>query len=169
MEKEKKGTSILTIILLIALMASCGYIAYDKFIVKEENEAVVEKEETEEQKEEESKEQGIKLADDEVIVKKGECPLYKFEESYALTEEDKDGIVEAMKKKGVNTVKETIKLQYSKNYYMVVEFATEENPTMPESAILYKVNQQYKEHIHASAFTKDYVEELDNTLNKICS
>ena len=99
---------------------------------------------------------------------KGECPLYIFTDNYQLTEQDKDEIISAMKKENINVDRQTLELGYASDYYLSVRFDTEDHAGSPLTAILFKVNGEYKCENYGN-FTKDYVDQLKRTLNKICS
>lgn len=63
----------------------------------------------------------------------------------------------------------TIK-NHNYDYLISVRYDIENNPgSGPLSAILFKVNQQYKVYLYGTETTTNKLEELNYTLSKICS
>lgn len=109
-------------------------------------------------------------------IKKGECPLTKFSEEYEFTEDEMSEIQEAiekeMKKSGAPSfeLKDLSIKNQNYDYLISVRYDIENNPgSGPLSAVLFKVNQQYKIYLYGTETTTDKLEELNNTLTKICS
>lgn len=184
-EKEERNHVLLITVLIIALLVVFFFLGYaiggvrtTKDVMnkaEEEKETIKEKEnekeEVVEKMQEESQEKVTKeqIADDELVVKIGECPFYKFGDNYVLSDSEKDEIIETLDVVNIHVDKSTLEVGYTKNYYITINFLTIENVGSPLTAILYKVNQKYKYHSHGSAFTKDYVDQLDTILNHICA
>ena len=172
MEKEKKGSNILTIILLVALIASCGYIAYDKFIAKEEQEEVVVEQENE--KKEEEQEVGIKLADDEIIVKKGACPFKKYDSNYVLTDAEKEEIMDAIESFNATYTREIIDINTltvgditESGYGINIKFDTIPNGS-PGYVVVVKVNDKSKVIFLGSMDTAESYKSREYTLKHLC-
>ena len=163
MEEKKKSNVGLIIFVVILLLACVGMGAFifvnkDKLNAKENISQI--------QDNEESK------SVTETEVQKGECPLYKFEQSYALTEEDKQDIVdsiESMDSFGNGKINvSSITITNIDNYLMTVSFNAE-GSTDKLMAQVYKVNQKFKVETFGSGTTKEDIESLTKTLSRICS
>lgn len=163
MEEKKKSNVGLIILVVILLLACVGMGAFifvnkDKLNAKENISQI--------QDNEESK------SVTETEVQKGECPLYKFEQSYALTEEDKQDIVdsiESMDSFGNGKINvSSITITNIDNYLMTVSFNAE-GSTDKLMAQVYKVNQKFKVETFGSGTTKEDIESLTKTLSRICS
>ena len=109
-------------------------------------------------------------------IKKGECPLTKFSEEYDFSESEmaeiKEAIENEMKKAGAPSFELKDLTIKNKNYdYLIsVRYDLENNPgSGPLSAVLFKVNQQYKVYLYGTETTTDKLEELNDILTKICS
>lgn len=163
MEEKKKSNVGLIILVVILLLACVGMGAFifvnkDKLNAKENISQI--------QDNEESK------SVTETEVQKGECPLYKFEQSYALTEGDKQDIVdsiESMDSFGNGKVDvSSITITNIDNYLMTVSFNAEGSADKLMAQV-YKVNQKFKVETFGSGTTKEAVESLTKTLSRICS
>lgn len=163
MEEKKKsniGLIILVVLLLLACVGMGAFIFFnkDKLTAKENTSQIQEKAESKNTTETE--------------VQKGACPLYKFEQSYALTEEDKQDIVdsiESMDSFGNGKVDvSSITITNIDNYLMTVSFNAE-GSTDKLMAQVYKVNQKFKVETFGSGTTKEDIESLTKTLSRICS
>ena len=134
------------------------FINKDKLIAKENTSQIQEKAESKNTTETE--------------VQKGACPLYKFEQSYALTEEDKQDIadsIESMDSFGNGKINvSSITITNIDNYLMTVSFNVE-GSTDKLMAQVYKVNQKFKIETFGSGTTKEDIESLTKTLSRICS
>lgn len=163
MEEKKKSNVGLIILVVVLLLACVGmgvfiFINKDKLTAKENTSQIHEKEESKNTTETE--------------VQKGECPLYKFEQSYALTEEDKQDIadsIESMDSFGNGKINvSSITITNIDNYLMTVSFNVEGSPDKLMAQV-YKVNQKFKVETFGSGTTKEDIESLTKTLSRICS
>lgn len=162
--EEKKKSNVGLIILVVVLLLACAgmgvfiFINKDKLTAKESTSQIQEKEESKNTTETE--------------VQKGACPLYKFEQSYALTEEDKQDIadsIESMDSFGNGKIDvSSITITNIDNYLMTVSFNAE-GSTDKLMAHVYKVNQKFKVETFGSGTTKEDIESLTKTLSRICS
>ena len=162
--EEKKKSNVGLIILVVVLLLACAgmgvfiFINKDKLTAKENTSQIQEKAESKNTTETE--------------VQKGACPLYKFEQSYALTEEDKQDIadsIESMDSFGNGKIDvSSITITNIDNYLMTVSFNAE-GSTDKLMAQVYKVNQKFKVETFGSGTTKEAIESLTKTLSRICS
>lgn len=167
--KSRIGAIILGIVLGIILGSLATYAITTILKTPERTNCIDEtkiKETKKEEKENEKETETKDVKQEEKV--KGECPLYIFTDNYQLTEQDKDEIISAMKKENINVDRQTLELGYASDYYLSVRFDTEDHAGSPLTAILFKVNGEYKCENYGN-FTKDYVDQLKRTLNKICS
>lgn len=172
---ERKSNQVLVIMLIIILMiafAGFGYLVGNVQTTKQtiESSSDSKNDTKKEEKENET------IETNEVNIKKGECPLTKFSEEYDFSESEMAEIQEAieneMKKAGAPSFELKDLTIKNKNYdYLIsVRYDIENNPgSGPLSAVLFKVNQQYKVYLYGTETTTDKLEELNDILTKICS
>ena len=166
---ERKSNQVLVIMLIIILMiafAGFGYLVGNVQTTKQTIES------SSDSKNDTKKEQKSKVEE----IKKGECPLTKFSEEYDFSESEmaeiKEAIENEMKKAGAPSFELKDLTIKNKNYdYLIsVRYDLENNPgSGPLSAVLFKVNQQYKVYLYGTETTTDKLEELNDILTKICS
>ena len=171
-ESKKTNNSIISLLILVimVLCVGVGYLIGNNQAERQNNKTIVEtKNDT---KKEEKESETIETPE----IKKGECPLTKFSKEYEFTEDEMGEIQEAiekgMKKSGAPSFELKDLSIKNKNYdYLIsVRYDLENNPgSGPLSAVLFKVNQQYKIYLYGTETTTDKLEELNNTLTKICS
>ena len=172
-KENKKTNNSVIVLLILVIMVLCvgvGYLIGNNQAERQNNKTIVEtKNDT---KKEEKEAETIETSE----IKKGECPLTKFSEEYDFSESEMAEIQEAieneMKKAGAPSFELKDLTIKNKNYdYLIsVRYDIENNPgSGPLSAVLFKVNQQYKIYLYGTETTTDKLEELNNTLTKICS
>ncbi len=174
-ENEKKSNKVLVIILIIVLMIAFAGLGY--FFGKDQSQKNTIKYLSESKNDTKKEEKETETIDtNETNIKKGECPLTKFSTEYVFTEDEMDEIQETieteMKKSGAPSfeLKDLSIKNQNYDYLISVRYDIENNPgSGPLSAILFKVNQQYKIYLYGTETTTDKLEELNNTLTKICS
>ena len=170
---ERKSNQVLVIMLIIILMiafAGFGYLVGNVQTTKQTIES------PSDSKNDTKKEEKETEIIEKPEIKKGECPLTKFSEEYDFSESEMAEIQEAieneMKKAGAPSFELKDLTIKNKNYdYLIsVRYDLENNPgSGPLSAVLFKVNQQYKVYLYGTETTTDKLEELNDILTKICS
>ena len=170
---ERKSNQVLVIMLIIILMiafAGFGYLVGNVQTTKQTIES------SSDSKNDTKKEEKETEIIEKPEIKKGECPLTKFSEEYDFSESEMAEIQEAieneMKKAGAPSFELKDLTIKNKNYdYLIsVRYDLENNPgSGPLSAVLFKVNQQYKVYLYGTETTTDKLEELNVILTKICS
>lgn len=171
-ESKKTNNSIIALLILVimVLCVGVGYLIGNNQAERQNNKTIVEtKNDT---KKEEKEAETIETPE----IKKGECPLTKFSEEYDFSESEMAEIQETieneMKKAGAPSFELKDLTIKNKNYdYLIsVRYDLENNPgSGPLSAVLFKVNQQYKIYLYGTETTTDKLEELNDILTKICS
>ncbi len=171
-ESKKTNNSIISLLILVimVLCVGVGYLIGNNQAERQNNKTIVEtKNDT---KKEEKESETIETPE----IKKGECPLTKFSTEYEFTEDEMGEIQETIEKEMKKSGAPSFELKdlsiKNKNYdYLIsVRYDLENNPgSGPLSAVLFKVNQQYKIYLYGTETATDKLEELNNTLTKICS
>ena len=173
MENGNKGNGglvFIIIILLFIVIALVGFISYDKILNKNSSNSsdvttnpVTNIEETKDCDEEKN------------IVKDGECPLYKFDSSYVLTDTDKNQILDSLESLNAGFTRDKIdynsfKISYvsDNGYYINVGFETNLNSS-GTFAVVTKVNNKMKVLTAGSGTTQEESNTRRYTLERICS
>ena len=163
MENEIKKTNnklvtIVITILIILVLGLGSFIVYDKVLSKDNN--IVKETNTEEQK-------------DNTNTIEGECPFYKFDENYVLTDKDKQEIIESLDTLNagftnidINSIEKT---SNTSGYQIDLKFKAKDNPDSPLVAIGFKVNNKFKVITAGSGYTADQIKTWKNTFDRICS
>ena len=169
-EKKSNNTVMTIVIVVLALLVIGlgGFIGYDKLINKTDTESTTTKNESNESKECDCPE----VVEEE----KGKCPLTKFDDSFSLTDEAREEIVDSIvatysyKRESIS--KERLRLTaISKNGYHI-NVVLEGDPTIGDNdAFFYvsQVNGKYK--VIGGGGSGDVKEEYDRmieTLDGIC-
>ena len=160
--KSNKGLVGLVIVLIILVLGLGGYIVYDKVLNKD-------KETNQVQKVSEPT-----VTPTEESTAQNNCDLYKFDNTYQLTDSDKKEIAESIEKmKAMNNEKvdiNTIKVTGVNDYYLFTSFETVNKEGNYEfGALVFKVNNTFKCWNIGSGYTKQELEGLDYTFSRICS
>ena len=170
---ERKSNQVLVIMLIIILMIAFTGFGYLVGNVQTTKQTIESSSDSKNDTKKEEKETEII---EKPEIKKGECPLTKFSEEYDFSESEMAEIQEAieneMKKAGAPSFELKDLTIKNKNYdYLIsVRYDLENNPgSGPLSAVLFKVNQQYKVYLYGTETTTDKLEELNDILTKICS
>lgn len=169
-EKNKNNSSTLVItVLSVILVALIGYIGYDKLLNKENPKQTT------------TQKTQINNANTKVDVKNttkeennirltGECPLTKFNNSYILTDTDKEEILDSLESLNAGFTRQNIdinSLTVSKvsesGYYLNVKLG---DGIFAEVA---KVNDKVKVLMAGSGDTIEGIKRMEYTLQRICS
>ena len=170
--KKKNGSVVAIVILLILVIILGGYIGYDKFLNKDTINST-EETSTNEINNTENETDDIK---NEITNTKtnGECPLTKFDNTYVLTDTDKEDIMNSLESLNAGFTKEVVDINTfsistigNSGYYINVKFDC--NPKTSDTyASVAKVNGKFKVLTAGSGDTVDGVKRMESTLEKIC-
>ena len=104
----------------------------------------------------------------------GECPLTKFDNTYVLTDTDKEEIMTSLESLNVGFTRQvvdvdtfTISAIADSGYYINVKFDTNPNTSGTYASVV-KVNNKFKVLIVGSGDTADGIKRMETTLERIC-
>ena len=178
MENEVKKTNnklvtIVITILIILVLGLGSFIVYDKVLSKDNN--IVKENNTEEQKDNNVvKEDNTEEQKDNTNTTEGECPFYKFDENYVLTDKDKQEIIESLDTlnagfTNIDSDSMEGKTSSINGYWVGLTFKAKDNPGSTLSAIGFKVNNKFKVITAGSGFISQDIEIWKRTFDRICS
>ena len=172
--KRKSNQVLVTLLIIILMIAFAGF-GYAIGRVQALKETIASSSDSNNDNKKEKKETET-IDTNEITIKKGECPLTKFSETYEFTEDELGEIQETIENKMKIAGSPSFELKdltiknHNYDYLISVRYDIENNPgSGPLSAILFKVNQQYKVYLYGTETTTNKLEELNDTLSKICS
>ena len=171
MENERRsntGTAVVITVLVMLVLGMGCFIGYDKFINKDNKSYEIEHNTPEENNTTIQKE-------DCPEIKKGECPLTKFDSSYVLTDSDKEEILDAIdafgsgfSRSGIDVATLNVSKISDSSYFINVVFNDSNNMNKYFASIA-KVNGAFKVLIAGSGDTAEGRSTMKYTLERICS